>query len=85
MNEIFSGTYKFKNSPLTLFQVWGLTLVKEDKYLITGCGDSELRVWSIVPKESSVKDSENVEKTVPDTEAFVTGDESSNVEGIVSN
>jgi hypothetical protein len=59
--------------------------VKEDKYLITGCGDSELRVWSIVPKESSVKDSENIEKAVPDTEAFVTGEECSNVEGIVSN
>lgn len=63
-------------------EVWGLTLVKEDKYLITGCGDSELRVWSIVPKESSVKDSENIEKAVPDTEAFVTGEECSNVEGI---
>ena len=58
--------------------------MKEDKYLITGCGDSELRVWSIMPKDSSVKDS-NIEKAVPDAEAFVTGEESSNVKEIVSN
>jgi hypothetical protein len=58
--------------------------VKEDKYLITGCGDSELRVWSILPKDSSVKDS-NIEKAVPDAEAFVTGEESSYVKEIVSN
>lgn len=58
--------------------------MKEDKYLITGCGDSELRVWSIMPKDSSVKDS-NVEKAVPDAEAFVTGEDSSNVKEIVSN
>ena len=58
--------------------------MKEDKYLITGCGDSELRVWSIMPKDSSVKDS-NIEKTLPDAEAFVTGEESSNVKEIVSN
>jgi len=58
--------------------------VKEDKYLITGCGDSELRVWSIVPKDSSVKDSD-IEKAVPDSEAFVTGEENSNVKEIVSN
>lgn len=59
--------------------------MKEDKYLITGCGDTELRVWSIMPKDSSLKDSENTEKAVPDSEAFVTGEESSNVERIVSN
>jgi hypothetical protein len=58
--------------------------VKEDKYLVTGCGDSELRVWSIMPKDSSDKDS-NIEKTVPDAEAFVTGEESGNVKEIVSN
>lgn len=58
--------------------------MKEDKYLITGCGDNELRVWSIMPKDSSVKDS-NTEKAVPDAEAFVTGEESSNVNEIVSN
>jgi hypothetical protein len=68
-----------------VFQVWGLTLVKEDKYLITGCGDSELRVWSIMPKYSSVTtDSENVEKALPDTEGFVTGEQAADVEGIVS-
>lgn len=58
--------------------------MKEDKYLITGCGDSELRVWSIMPKDSSVKDS-NIEKALPDAEAFVTGEENSNVKEIVSN
>lgn len=58
--------------------------MKEDKYLITGCGDSELRVWSILPKDSSIENSENVEKTVPDTEVFLTGEDSGDVEGIVS-
>lgn len=28
-------------------QVWGLALVKDDEYLITGCNDTELRVWKI--------------------------------------
>lgn len=37
-----------------------------------------------MPKDSSVKDS-NIEKAVPDAEAFVTGEESSNVKEIVSN
>jgi U3 small nucleolar RNA-associated protein 12 len=67
-----------------VLQVWGLTLAKEDKYLITGCGDSELRVWSIMPKYSSVTDSENIERAVPDTEGFVTGEEGAHVVGIVS-
>lgn len=58
--------------------------MKEDKYLITGCRDNELRVWSIMPKDSSTKDSENAEKVVPNTEGFVTGEESGDVEGIVS-
>lgn len=29
-------------------QVWSLALVKNDKYLITGCNDNELRVWKII-------------------------------------
>lgn len=28
-------------------EVWGLTLVKNDEYLITGSNDRELRVWKI--------------------------------------
>lgn len=28
-------------------QVWSCALVKDDKYLITGCNDNELRVWKI--------------------------------------
>lgn len=28
-------------------QVWSFILVKDDKYLITGCNDTELRVWKI--------------------------------------
>ncbi|XP_069680320.1 WD repeat-containing protein 3 [Periplaneta americana] len=63
-------------------EVWGLTLVKEDKYLVTGCGDSELRVWSIVSKDSAAADSENVDKVVPDTEGFVTGEEGGDLDGI---
>lgn len=58
--------------------------MKEDKYLVTGCGDSELHVWSIMPKYSSVMDSDTVERAVPDTEGFVTGEEASDMKGIVS-
>lgn len=29
-------------------QVWSLALVKDDKYLIIGCDDAELRVWKII-------------------------------------
>ena len=61
-------------------QVWGLTIVK-DKYLVTGCGDNELRVWSIAPKGEAANDSE---KTIVNTEGFVTGEDTAEVEGIVS-
>jgi hypothetical protein len=67
-----------------VLQVWGLTLAKEDKYLITGCGDGDLRVWSIMPKYSSVTDSETTERAVPDTEVFVNVEQGADVEGIVS-
>lgn len=59
-------------------EVWGLTLVK-DKYLVTGCGDNELRVWSIVPKDEAISDSE---KTIANTEGFVTGEDTTDVEGV---
>lgn len=39
-----------------MFKVWGLSLVKDDHYLVTGCGDAELRVWKLSQKDS---DSEN--------------------------
>lgn len=32
---------------LPIIQVWSFVLVKDDQYLITGCNDSELRVWKI--------------------------------------
>ncbi|KAG8223836.1 hypothetical protein J437_LFUL007857, partial [Ladona fulva] len=28
-------------------EVWGMSIVKDGKYLVTGCGDSELRVWKL--------------------------------------
>lgn len=28
-------------------QIWSFVLVKDDKYLITGCNDRELHVWKI--------------------------------------
>ncbi|XP_071439850.1 WD repeat-containing protein 3 [Hetaerina americana] len=28
-------------------EVWDISIVKDGKYLVTGCGDSELRVWSL--------------------------------------
>lgn len=31
----------------SLWQVWGLVLVSEEKRVITGAADSELRVWDI--------------------------------------
>lgn len=32
-------------------EVWSLKLMKEDRYLVTGCGDSELRVWKLTNKD----------------------------------
>lgn len=32
---------------LVLIQVWSLVLMNNDRYLITGCNDVELRVWKI--------------------------------------
>lgn len=32
-------------------EVWSLTLMKEDRYLVTGCGDSELRVWKLTNRD----------------------------------
>lgn len=32
--------------------MWGLALLK-DHYLITGCGDAELRVWKITERSES--------------------------------
>lgn len=37
-------------------EVWGFTLVKNDKYLITGCNDYELRVWKIFYVENNDDD-----------------------------
>ncbi|PSN31419.1 WD repeat-containing protein 3 [Blattella germanica] len=62
-------------------EVWGLALVK-DKYLITGCGDNELRVWSIVPKDAADNDSKDEEVAVANTEGFVTGEDSGDAEGV---
>ena len=36
--------------------MWGLSLIKDDQYLVTGCGDAELRVWKLSQKDH---DSEN--------------------------
>lgn len=42
----------------TSFQVWGFTIIKSETRLITGCGDSELRIWEIKYKDESKSDSE---------------------------
>lgn len=34
-------------------EVWSLTLMKEDRYLVTGCGDAELRVWKLSVRDLS--------------------------------
>lgn len=38
-------------------EVWGLCLVKDDQYLVTGCGDAELRVYKLSLRHP---DSENI-------------------------
>lgn len=38
-------------------EVWGLCLVKDDQYLVTGCGDAELRVYKLSQRHP---DSENI-------------------------
>lgn len=37
-------------------EVWSLCLAKNDGYLITACGDAELRVWKITRDSESAKD-----------------------------
>lgn len=37
-------------------EVWGFCLVKNDKYLVTGCNDTELRVWKIFNVENNDDD-----------------------------
>lgn len=41
---------------LLSFKVWGLVLIKDDQYLITGCNDNELRIWQISFTEGEAVD-----------------------------
>ena len=38
---------------LLCFKVWGFAVVQEETRLITGCSDSELRMWKISTIDSS--------------------------------
>ena len=39
-----------------LMQVWGLELVNEEKLMVTGGTDTELKVWELTWREEGVKD-----------------------------
>lgn len=41
-------------------EVWGMALVKDDQYLVTGCGDAELRVWKLSQKDENKSTVENI-------------------------
>lgn len=43
-------------------EVWGLALMKNDKYLVSGCGDAELRVWRLAVRSDDMdkKDENNL-------------------------
>ncbi|VEN48491.1 unnamed protein product [Callosobruchus maculatus] len=45
----------FKTLTGHLTEVWSIALVKNDQYLVTGCGDGELRVFKIYEKEEETK------------------------------
>lgn len=34
--------------------------MKDDRYLVTGCGDAELRVWKISEKDENKSTAENI-------------------------
>jgi WD40 repeat protein len=38
-----------------------LTLVKDDQYLVTGCGDAELRVWKLSYKDPDLENKSSVD------------------------
>ena len=53
-------------------EVWDMVLLKDDKLLVTGCGDSELRVWEIsdsANNESEKEESLESKRQKTDTEA----------------
>ena len=38
-------------------KVWGFAVVQDETRLVTGCSDSELRVWKISPTENDTSES----------------------------
>ena len=44
------------------FQVWDFTIIKNETRLVTGCADSELRVWEIKYRDESTADDEKKRK-----------------------
>lgn len=58
-------------------EIWGLALMKNDKYLVTGCGDAELRVWKLMLRtEDAIKKELTVNNLAHDLELTNLDDDS---------
>lgn len=56
--------------------MWALSLLRNDQYLVTGCGDNELRVWKIaIKKDDTATDNTWKVSTFEGTESLLPADD----------
>ena len=53
---------------LTSLQVWDFAIIKNESRLVTGCADSELRVWEIKYHDEKTTDDEKKRKLATGTD-----------------
>lgn len=52
-----------------MWQVWSLALVRNEHYIVTGCGDAELRVWKISHRDSDAENKTSVDQLAAELQA----------------
>ncbi|XP_040582090.1 WD repeat-containing protein 3 [Lepeophtheirus salmonis] len=57
----------FKTLPAHLTEVWDICLIREDSYLVSGSGDSELRVFKLTFLENSTNNEDTKKESTPPT------------------
>ena len=69
------GTHELRNDEsrdigiyLTPLQVWDFAIIKNESRLVTGCADSELRVWEIKYLDENTTDDEKKRKLATGTD-----------------
>lgn len=43
-------------------QVWSLALIRNEQYIVTGCGDAELRVWKISHRDADTENKTSIDQ-----------------------